>query len=113
MFQGQVLLSAHKRVAGSPSKQLLVFRTARPSSVRYSSHEFSRQVITRPSFIYYLFIYLLIFFLGLYLRHIEVPRRGGQIRAAAASLGHSHSHSDTRCKLHPLPIPQFMAKPDS
>ena len=32
-------------------------------------------------------------FLGPYLRHMEVPRLGGQIRATAAGLHHSHSNA--------------------
>ena len=52
-----------------------------------------------PSF--YLFIYLFmsfLLFLGPLPRHMEVPRLGGQIRAAVDSLG--QSHSNTRSKPH-------------
>ena len=41
---------------------------------------------------------------------MEVPRLGGQIRAAAADLYHSHSNAGS--ELHLCPTPQLTAMPD-
>ena len=41
---------------------------------------------------------------------MKVPRLGGQIEAAAASL--HQSHSNTRSKPHLQPTPRLMATPD-
>ena len=49
-------------------------------------------------------------FLGPHLHHMEVPRLGGQIGAAAAGLHHSHSHA--RSELHLQSTPQLSAMPD-
>ena len=35
-------------------------------------------------------------FLGLYLRHMEVPRLGGLIRTTAAGLHHTHSNARSK-----------------
>ena len=40
-----------------------------------------------------LFKIFYLFFLGLHLQHMEVPRLGGRIRAAPAGLHHSHSNT--------------------
>ena len=48
--------------------------------------------------------------LGLYLRHLEVPRLGGSIRAVATSLRYSHSNAGS--ELHLQPTPQLMATLD-
>ena len=58
-------------------------------------------------FIYFIFYFV---FLGPHLRHMEVPRLGGPIRAAAAGLHHSHSHA--RSWPHLGPTPQLTAMPD-
>ena len=49
-------------------------------------------------------------FLGATLRHMEVPRLGVQVRAAAARLRHSHSNTESKLPLRPTP--QVMATPD-
>ena len=48
----------------------------------------------------FVFVLLLCFFLGLYLRHMEVPRLGVEL-ATAASLYHSHSNSRSEPCLPP------------
>ena len=49
-------------------------------------------------------------FLGLHLLHMEAPRLGGRIGAAAASL--HHSHSNTVSKLHLWPTLELAETPD-
>ena len=44
-------------------------------------------------------------------QHVEVPRLGGRIGAAAAASLH-HSHSNAGYELHLQPIPQLMATLD-
>ena len=56
------------------------------------------------SFFFFLSFFFSFFsFLGLHLRHIEVPRLGGLIRAGAASRCHSHSHSGSEPELRLRP----------
>ena len=57
-----------------------------------------------------LFFCLFIYFLGLYLRHMEVQFRG-QIGAAAV-VGLRHSHINPGSELHLAPAPQLTAMPD-
>ena len=54
--------------------------------------------------------FFFLFFLGPHLQHMEVPRPGSQIRAAAAGL--CHSHSNIRSELHLSPMPQLVATLD-
>ena len=49
------------------------------------------------------FLFSFFSFLGLHLRHMEVPRLGGLIRAGAASRRHSHSHSGSEPELRLRP----------
>ena len=49
-------------------------------------------------------------FLGLHLRHMEVPKPGVQSGATAAGLRHSYSNSGS--KPHLRPTPQLTATPD-
>ena len=51
--------------------------------------------------IYLFFVFLP--FLGLLLRHMEVPRLGGRIGAVATSLHHSHNNEGSRSLLQPTP----------
>ena len=53
---------------------------------------------------------LLFFFLGLYLWHMAIPRLGGQVGAATASLHHSHSNMGSEPCLRPTP--QLTTTPD-
>ena len=59
-----------------------------------------------------IFFKFLLFFLilELHLRHVEVPRLRGRIRAVAADL--YHSHSNTRSEPHLWPAPRLAAMPD-
>ena len=57
-----------------------------------------------------LFIYLFICFLGLHLRHMEVPRLGVE---SELQLPAYTSHSNAGSEPHLRPIPQLMATPDS
>ena len=54
------------------------------------------------------FVVVVVVFLGLHPRHMEVPR--GPIGAVVAGL--HHSHSNARSKPHLRPTPQLMAMPD-
>ena len=71
--------------------------------------------VGRPHVLFYFYFYLFIFvflpfFLGLHLRHMEVPKLKGQIRAVAAGL--YHSHSNTRSEPRLQPTPQLMETSD-
>ena len=61
-------------------------------------------------FSFFLFLFCLFDFLGLYLRHMEVPRLEGLIGAIGASL--HHSYSNARSELHLWPTPRLMAALD-
>ena len=56
------------------------------------------------------FLFFFKIFLGLHLQHMEVPRLGDQIGAAAAGLYHSHSNVGYKPSLQPTP--QLMATMD-
>ena len=51
------------------------------------------------------------FFLGPHPRHMEVPRLGGLIGAAAASLSQSHSNAGYEPRLQPTPQLTAMLDP--
>ena len=55
-------------------------------------------------------VYVYIVFLEPNLRHMEVPRLGGWIRTAAASLRQSHSNAGSEPRLQPTS--QLEATPD-
>ena len=62
----------------------------------------NRKWLREKNIIFTLFTYLFAF-LGLHLRHMELPRLGGLIRATAAGLHHSHSNSRSKLQLQPMP----------
>ena len=56
-------------------------------------------------------LFCLVFFLGLHLRHVEVPQLGVELDSAAAA-GLRHSHSNTGSELYLQTTPQLVAMQD-
>ena len=61
-------------------------------------------------FLFFVFFFVIFVFLGPHLRHMEVLRLGGPIRATAARV--HHRQSNIRSKLHLQPTSQLRATRD-
>ena len=75
-----------------------------------SATNLTSQSICFLVFVCFCFCFVFLPFLGLLRWHMEVPRLGGQIGAAAASLHQSHSNAGSEPRLRSTP--QLTATPD-